>query len=54
MAWDKNWPEDAKTGPKFLQELMRRHPDSVQTIKTKEDVEKFFKPDEDKGDAKPS
>ncbi len=41
MSWPKDWPEDAKTGPKFLAELLRRYPDSVKTG-TLEDGQKWL------------
>lgn len=40
-----DWPEDAKVGPKFLGELMRRFPNSVKVIDASlpEAMEEFFK-----------
>jgi hypothetical protein len=31
MTWPADWPEDAKVGLKFLQELMRRYPGRAQS-----------------------
>jgi len=50
--WPKDWPEDAKVGPKFIQELMRRHPSVVKTITIGEaekllDEEHDEKPEDD-------
>ena len=53
MAWDKDWPEDAKTGPKFLAELMRRHPDSVKIISSKKDMDEFFQDSSESDNKKP-
>jgi hypothetical protein len=30
MSFPDDWPEDKRTGPGFLQELMKRHPNQVQ------------------------
>ena len=39
--WPKDWPEDKKTGPGFLAELMKRYPDSVKTGTLEESVKRF-------------
>ena len=37
-SFPKDWPEDAKVGPKFLAELMRRFPDRVKVGTLEEGV----------------
>lgn len=49
MAFPDDWPEDAKTGPKFLQELVKRFPGKVVVDDGKDlakSFERFFAEDE--------
>lgn len=51
--WPKDWPEDKKTGPGFLQELMRRHPDQVKTGTLEEAAKEIFEDDATRGPTQP-
>jgi hypothetical protein len=48
-SFPDDWPEDAKAGPKFLAELMRRFPASIQTG-TLTDAEKWIDREQPKDD----
>jgi hypothetical protein len=40
--WPKDWPEEAKTGLGFLQELLRRFPKQVTVVQNEQQLEDFF------------